>query len=447
MPVAAESTRLAHILEAVRGQTPTTPAFELWRTTGETLAFAPETSESGEFGGVTRSQSPDNVTGVSISGDISFKLSKFTALEEAMAAVLAGEWGECPLTGVPGGAIDSTARVPIGDELKTFTIEKQFPNPNYVDGAYDGTCVPTGAPGASVVLTFSGTYPNAGSGVMVLDFVIDTTTNRRVIISVPANTADAIAVGALATTELLADGKFTATDNLDGSVTVGLASGTQIDSVGVRSGADSHFYQRYRGCTYSVLSIDVAPAEDVEGSVTIVSGVPELDGLPIAGATYTSAGASPIFTAPQVVAISMGDLFSIGTHCWSSLNISLDSQNRGIQCIGTAGEREVVLGQLAATISGDVYFTDQEVLEAVLKNQTVGDGYITLTNADGELYRFDLFDLKPTSATLSAGAKGDDLTIPVEFQPTPAVICDDGGGNDWESSVILSTVDSKPPLP
>ena len=446
MPVVpADSVQVSHIKETVTGVTPTTPAMELWRLTGETLTFSPETSESAELGSSGRSVNPSNVVGMTVAGDISFELAKFPALDEAIAAVLAGTWGECPLTGAPGGGVDNANRVTIGTTLQSFTVEKRFQNVNNVAGTYDLDCTESGAPGASVVLTVTG-GPTTGSGVMVLDIYVDTV-RRRVFASYPAGVADATAAGAILTAALNDDGTVTATDNLDGTVTIVPTTGTQIDSVTIRSGADQYYYQRYVGCTYSALNLSISPNSSITGSVSIVGGIPDMDELPLTGVTYVDSGDSAVFTAPEVVAITIGTLFSVGTHCWSSLDLTYDSANRGIACIGSVGEREVVLGTMSVSMSGDVFFINQDVLYALLRNETIGDGYVTLTNADDDVYRFDLFGLKPVSGELAAGGTGEDLTIPLELQPTPTVVCDDGGSAQWKASSIVSTIDLVPPIP
>jgi hypothetical protein len=153
-----------------------------------------------------------------------------------------------------------------------------------------------------------------------------------------------------------------------------------------------------------------------------------------------------VFTAPQVLALTVGSALAIGTQCWTNLDISFDSQNRGISCIGTQGDREVVLGTMAISVSGDIYFSDQSILEALLNNETLGDGVFTFTNADGDIYRFDIYGLKPISGELSAGGQGQDLTIPAEFQPTPAAVCDDGS-SDWTAGAVISKVNTAPTLP
>ena len=435
MPViSADTLQLSHAIETSPGVLPANPVFHTWRTTGESLVFAPQTSDSAELGGSGRFRKPSTVTGTSISGAINFELAKFPALEEAIAGVLAANWGECPLTGAAGGGIDSANDITVGKTLKTFTIEKRFPNPAFVRGAIPSVSA-TGKDITVAAATAAGT-----GGVKVIATL---STGAKETVTVPINVGDDENAVATALAAALNASGITATVAAN-VVTVTDADVTTVDAT---AGPDEFFYQRFSGATYSSFSLSISPNQTITGSVNIIGGEPTLDTAPIAGATYQSAGSNPTFTAPQVMELSVGQAMGIGTHCWTSLSINIDSQNRGIPCIGSQGDREVVLGTLTAEVSGDVYFSDQAILEALLNNQSIGDSVITLADANGNLYRWDFFGMKPTSGQIAAGGAGQDLTIPLTLQPTPVKVCEDGAGNGWESGFILSMDNTAPALP
>ena len=439
--VSTDTLQLSHVAEVTSGVTPTSPVFDIWRTTGESLVFSPETSESQELGGGGRFAKPANVTGMTISGDINFPLAKFDALEAAIAGVFAATWGQCPLTGATGGAIDSVNRVTVGQVPQTFTIEKRFANPAYVAGTtHTVSAAATGSQTCDITVAAA---TATGTGVVVIDVASSAMASQHVVVDiVVGDTESTLATKVAAAIDALTGISASAAA---GVVTVDAGAGETVTTAAVRYGSDQYFYQRYKGCTYASFNLSVAPNTDITGSVSIVAGTPELDYLALSGATYTSAGSNPVFTAPQVLDLTVGDM-GVNSHCWTSLNITLDSQNRGIPCIGTQGDREVVLGTLTAEVSGEVYFSDQTILEALLNNDTLGDGIFTFSDADGNIYRFDFYGLKPTAGELSAGGTGQDLTIPVTLQPTPVTVCDDGS-NNWLSGVIFSKVDTAPTLP
>jgi hypothetical protein len=443
MPViSADSLQLAAVLETTAGTTPANPAFDVWRTTGESLVFSPQTSESGEIGGGGRSAKPSNVTGFQVNGAISFELALFPALQNAITGVLAAKWGECPLTGAAGGAIDTANRATVGKTLQTYTIEKRFPNPAAVIGAVP--TVTAGAPGAATVdLTFAGAAA-VGTGMVVIDVQVNAGTRHHVTVDTAVGD-DAAAVAAKVATELTKLGDISASATT-GVVTITPAPAGTVDLINARAGNDEYLYQRYLGATYSAMSLSVSPNSTVTGSVTIVGGEPELDVLPLAGATYATPGTGAVFTAPQVLEASFGAI-GLSSHCWTDLTINIDSANRGVPCIGSKGDREVVLGTLSAEVSGTLYFQDHTVLQSLLNNTKLGDSTVTLSNADGDILRWDFYGMKPVSGQVAAGGAGQDLTMPVSFQPTPVKVCEDAANTPWDSGLIVSLEDTAPTLP
>jgi hypothetical protein len=388
---------------------------------------------------------PSNVTGFTINGSINFELSKFPALEEAMAGVLASNWGQCPLTGAPANTVDAASRIVVGQTLKTFTIEKRFPRLDSVPGALNTVAV-TGVGGTTgITVTPAGT--SVGSGVMRIEVGVAGKPPHSWEVLIPAGSDPATAATAIVNS-IGAPG--------NGSGWAAVATGADVDitvdpapgvaptyDVGTATvSTDKYIYQRFTGCTYSALSLSVSPNSPVTGSVTVVGGTPTLSNTPLPGATYQSAGTNPVFTAPEVMALSIGTALGLSKNCWTSLTINLDSQNRGIPCIGSKGDREVVLGSLSASVSGDVYFSDQTILEYILNNQTMGDSEIILSNGN-DVYRFDFFQMKPISGRVAAGGPGQDMVIPVEFQPAPVPVCSTAQ-EKWNSSVLISTVATAP---
>ena len=440
----ADTLSLGIIEEITAGVTPATPAFNLVRASGETLTFEPNVSENTELGGSGRSQRAGTVVGFTISGDITAEqLAPAPWLDAVLEGVMAEDFGECPLTGAAGGAIDNANRLTIGRELKTFTIEKRFPNAASVPGAMPITATPGATGSQTADLTFAG-GASTGTGAAVFDVTVGNQTMRY---SVPIGVGDDETAVAAAAVIIVNDrGGIVTASAVAGVLTLDAGTGKTVDGLTARSGADTYVYQRYKGSTFSVAAISITPNEDVSGTFTVVAGEPELDDLPITGATYVGAGSSAVFTAPEVIELTVGSL-AVGTSCWTEMTITLDSQNRGIACIGSRGEREAVLGKLSVVAEGAVYFAgDQMLLEAMASNQVIGNSVITLTNADGDVLRFDLYQVKATNATLNAEATGSDLTIPVTLEPNPVTVCSDAG-EDWDSTIIISKEDTAPTLP
>ncbi|MFN2200284.1 MAG: phage tail tube protein, partial [Caldilineaceae bacterium] len=433
--VPSYSLQLAAVLEDTPGVTPTNPVFNLWRTTGEGLVFTPQTQDNIELNGTRRMRKPGNVTGVSVAGDINFELAEFPALFEALAGVLANDWGICPVTGTPAGAIKNATYLSVGKTLRTYTIEKRFPNLAFVRGDAVTASVTSAAPGATAEITVAppasgSTY--TGTGLIVLDIAVDGGISQHVAVDVNVGDDENVAATALATAITGLNG---VTATAVGPVVTITPDTAVVDKLNLRAGPDEYFYQRFKGTTYNSFSLNVEPNQIITGRVGIVGGTPELDVVPLSGAAYIPAGSKPLFTASEVLELTLGDL-TVNSHCFFNFSINLDSANRGIACVGTRGEREVVLGKLAVDVNGEVYFADQTVLEKLLDNETVGDGTVTLTNSDGNYLRFDFFDLKPIAGQAIAGGEGQDVTVPMTLQPTPAVVCS-GPSSSWESPLLI----------
>ena len=450
MPVtSSDSLLLSHIEEATPGVTPATPAFKPWRLTSESITFDPNTVASAELGVTGRSAKPSNVVGTTVTGDISIELSKFPALDEAIAGILANEWGEGPLTpGLPGGGVDGPNRNTVGRKIKTYTIEKRWPNQANVAGAMPMTATPSASSGVSIDITMAGGAA-VGSGIIVVKYQTDAdTVEQQVLYTISAGDDEAATAIGL---EAALDAETNLSASAAGPVVTVTPSGggTNIDNLEADAGSDEYVYQRYRGCTYSALSLTTSPNAIVTGTVSVVAGEPTLAYLPITGATYDATGTDgAVFTAPEVLELSAGStLPGVQTSCWSSLTLNLDSQNREIACIGSLGSRESALGTFLATASGDLYFVgDQSLLESLLNNEVIGISTITFTNADDDIYRFDLYDSKVTSGSVVATGQNEDVTIPVTLEPAPVTVQTDAG-QVWTSSIMVSLENTAPTLP
>lgn len=122
MAVSSDSLRLAVVEETVVGEIPTTPTWNLFRTTGEGLTYNVETIQSDEMGGLNRGVKDNILVGASVSGDLNFELSKHTALEDFMSAAMGNTWGGDPLL-VPGAGVNKAYDA---STMRTFGIEKRF---------------------------------------------------------------------------------------------------------------------------------------------------------------------------------------------------------------------------------------------------------------------------------------------------------------------------------
>ena len=152
MAVTAEQTQLSLIKEAIHGETPANPAFDVVNVVSESVAPEPTFTESEMITGGTRGI-PDNVlTQLSVGGDLNRELVFEVTTELLFESLLGNEWG-----------VDPIGNTTTADQLYDFTTlisatyEKRFlmdPAPTYNFHTYTGLVAATGtidfAPGAII---------------------------------------------------------------------------------------------------------------------------------------------------------------------------------------------------------------------------------------------------------------------------------------------------------
>lgn len=170
-------------------------------------------------------------------------------------------------------------------------------------------------------------------------------------------------------------------------------------------------YHRFRSNAIAAMSIAIAPGNPINGSVSISGGaMDDPDAAAIPGAVYVSAGDNPIMTAPLVTELTI-DAGTVTARCLSEFVMNFNSNVRGIQCIGTLGEREKVLGRMEVAMSGTVYFASDDLLQHLLDQDTF-PVTVTITDSEGASYTFEFPRCKVTAAPVTAGGgTNSDVTV------------------------------------
>lgn len=112
MPLSADLVRLAFVPEDAYGVTPANPAFQVMRITGESVNFAPTTTNSNEMN-PNRGVTDLILTGGSVSGDIPFELAYEHWFNLFLAMAMCNTWEN-----------DS---IQVGKKLLSATLEKYLP--------------------------------------------------------------------------------------------------------------------------------------------------------------------------------------------------------------------------------------------------------------------------------------------------------------------------------
>jgi hypothetical protein len=126
-------------------------------------------------------------------------------------------------------------------------------------------------------------------------------------------------------------------------------------------------YHRYTGCCANGFTLNIRPNQPITGTLTFIGKSPVIDTAAIAGASYGEPVLNPVMTAPKVVGIEVGGISAI-SKCFNNLVLTMNNNNRAIECIGTLGPRETVLGRAEVSVQFGVLFNDSDFL-ALLINQ------------------------------------------------------------------------------
>ena len=165
-------------------------------------------------------------------------------------------------------------------------------------------------------------------------------------------------------------------------------------------------FHRFEHSVFSSLAINIAPGSPVNGSATLIGGEMALDTAIIVGATYPDPGSENVLV-PSDVTIAM-DAWA-ATSCFSTCAMTFTDNARGIQCIGTLGTKEQVRGRFEGQIKADVYYSNDEPVQALL-DQSEFPVTVELFDAAAALaYRYEFPRCKMTTATVVAAGTGQDV--------------------------------------
>ena len=188
--------------------------------------------------------------------------------------------------------------------------------------------------------------------------------------------------------------------------------------------AGGFIYHRVNLAAVSSLALSISPGREISVSVAYSAGATEAVEVAIAGATYVDPGTRPLFTAPQVSEITVAG--STNALCFSDLSLEFNSNVRGIECIGTLGFREQVLGRFEAVIRGSAYFVDNTLFDYLI-NQASFPVTVKVQDSLGNAYNFEFPRCKMLTGGANAGGTGQDVVSGISMQalydPTRLYTC------------------------
>lgn len=171
-------------------------------------------------------------------------------------------------------------------------------------------------------------------------------------------------------------------------------------------------YHRFNVSAVSSMSLSISPGSEINASIAYSGGTLDLVETAIAGSTYPDPGTRTTFTAPEVSEITMAGV--TGALCFSNLSMELNSNVRGIECIGTLGYKEQVLGRFEASIKGTAYFVSNDLLD-YLVSQTTFPVTVKIEDPQGNAYNFFYPRCKMSAGGANASGTNQDVVSNVSM--------------------------------
>jgi len=170
-------------------------------------------------------------------------------------------------------------------------------------------------------------------------------------------------------------------------------------------------FHRFTGCTVNGFTLNIAPNQPITGSFTMLGKAVTVATTAITGATYADPDLEPVMAAPNVVGIEIGGVPAVSS-CFNNISFTMNNNNRAIECIGTLGAREVVLGRAELEATFSVLFSDSTLLNTLI-NQTESSLEFTTNDTNGVGYTWLMPRIKFSAAPVVASGTNTDVVTAV----------------------------------
>lgn len=193
------------------------------------------------------------------------------------------------------------------------------------------------------------------------------------------------------------------------------------DPAGV-AGVD-YLYHIFTGCVVNSMTMTMNAGSEVTASIAMVGKEADADTstvLPV-GATLTSPAKFNVLRAPEVDNIVLDNVANtlataIGTSCVTDLVLTLNANVRGIQCLGTLGNKESVLGRFESTLALTIFFNSNDLMEEFLTQGLVDAAFEIGDVLTDDHYAILIPKGKISANTVVAGGTGSDVVNSLTVQ-------------------------------
>lgn len=179
-----------------------------------------------------------------------------------------------------------------------------------------------------------------------------------------------------------------------------------------------YLYHRIPGCVTNTFNLSVSPEEPATVSMGIIGKGLITDAAMITGAIYEVPSNPVVLRGPDTVMLNIKGQ-SVNVNCFGEFSVDLNNNYRGVLCLGYLGNKEVAIGRAEITAAMQVYFTSNELLDALLVQEETTLDFALQTNATidpGSYFAVHMPRVKFTQNSVVAGGSGEDVINDIAVQ-------------------------------
>lgn len=356
---------LRYVEESVFATLPASPTMVELRTTGDSLSLSRQQNESAELRS-DRQTADVRMGNASAGGDIQIEFS-YGSFDDLLQALIMGTWAT-PYN-------ETGVTIDVDGAANTFT---RSTGSFVTDGVKVGDHI-----------TFGGFAESGNNGTFE-------------VTDVTATVVTCANATGLVTESGGGDETFTTSGER-------ISTGTNLRTFSIeKAHTDIDQYQLFTGCGINSMSLSISPNQMVTGSFSVMGSDMSLSQSTNANSVTDAPTSSPFDSFTGSIKEG-GSTIAIVT----DLSLSIENGLSQNYVVFTDGAVSLTDGRSRVTGSISVYFEDETLLEKFV-NETESDLVFTLTDTDGNGYRFILPRIKYTGAPTPVSGE-DNIILNMPF--------------------------------
>jgi hypothetical protein len=173
----------------------------------------------------------------------------------------------------------------------------------------------------------------------------------------------------------------------------------------------SYLYHRIPGCVVNTMTLSAEPSEAITVSFSVLGKELVTSDTLISGATYVEPTNPIVLRGPDTVTLDI-DNAAVGAECFGAFGVTLNNNYRGIQCLGSIGNREMIIGKAGIDLTSTLQFSSNDLIDLLVAQTetTVDVIFNTAATVDpGAYFACHFPRVKLTSDSVVAGGTGEDV--------------------------------------